>query len=358
MLKILQLIPNMQVGGAEKFVYELSIQLNKDEDIRCDIATLYPIDSKNTYKLSDDMYVGDLGKKMGLDLRCQWKVYKLVKKNKYNVVHAHINAILYILLSVILNPKVKYIATIHSDAQYEAPTRIERIVRMFLFKICGVQPVTISEESNKSFKKIYKMTAPIIYNGVSNYSMPRLEQDGYRTGEAIVFVHSASCQPIKNQILLFSAFQKLSQEFSNVKLLWFGNNLAYKELFTELSAFLSEHIIYCGCVNNMQEYLAKADAICLSSLKEGMPMCIIEAFSVGCIPIVTPAGGCINMISDGINGFISRSFNVDDYYQVLKEFVCMSKDRLNEMRNSCIESFNNYTIEKCARYYTDLYINK
>ena len=354
-MKILQIIPSLGSGGAERFVCELSEQLNEQSGIQCHVATLYSRDFNCFYRLNDDIYIKDFNKKAGLDLRCLYNVYKFIKANKYTVVHAHINAILYVFLAAFLLPRVRFVATIHSDAYFEAPSKVDRLVRKLLFKSRRVQAVTISEESNVSFKQLYSISAPTIYNGVSEYLPTNIFDEADRYDGNIVFIHPASCQPVKNQQLLFSAFQKLASKYKNVKLLWFGNNTTYQDLFTELSQYFSDHIIYCGCVDNMRDHMAKADAVCLSSLKEGMPMSIIEAFSVGCIPIVTPAGGCVNMVSHEINGFISSSFDVDDYYSMLERFVLLSPEKLMEMKQASRRTFDRYAIVECASRYMDVY---
>ena len=338
-MRILQLIPNMRPGGAEKFVYELSNQLNSVSGVECHVATLYPNDLNTKFKLDDSIYIGDFNKKSGLDLMCLYRVYKCIKSNKYQVVHAHVNAILYLLFAAILLPKVRFVATIHSDAYFEAPTKLDKLVRKILFKLLKVRPVTISEESNKSFMALYGLGAPIIYNGISAYLPQDTDSQRECTDEKIVFIHPASCQPIKNQQLLFKAFSQLALKYKNVELLWFGSNTMNQKLFQELSNFFTDQIRYCGCVEDMREYLANADAMCLSSLKEGMPMTIIESFSVGCVPIVTPAGGCVNMINDCVNGFISSNFEVDGYYSALEKFVLLSPSERNTMKISCLESY-------------------
>ncbi|WP_449440722.1 glycosyltransferase [Pedobacter steynii] len=71
--------------------------------------------------------------------------------------------------------------------------------------------------------------------------------------------------------------------------------------------------------HNVVDYLSIADAFCLSSIFEGMPISLIEALSVGCIPICTPVGGISQMIKHGKTGFLSRDVSVDSYCDVLKE---------------------------------------
>ena len=61
----------------------------------------------------------------------------------------------------------------------------------------------------------------------------------------------------------------MAQEFDNVRLIWFGSNNTYKDLYKSLESYFSEKIKYGGLVTNVRDYLVKADAFCLSSKMEG-----------------------------------------------------------------------------------------
>ncbi len=52
------------------------------------------------------------------------------------------------------------------------------------------------------------------------------------------------------------------------------------------------------------EYLKMGDAYALCSSYEGMPISLIEAIGVGCIPVCTPVGGIVDVVHNGENGFL------------------------------------------------------
>ena len=65
---------------------------------------------------------------------------------------------------------------------------------------------------------------------------------------------------------------------------------------------LADVLIICGMGiehggDGVRDYMIAADAMCLSSKMEGMPMTIIEAFSVGLPALCTPVGGCSSKLS-------------------------------------------------------------
>lgn len=354
-MKILQVLSTLVTGGAESFTVGLTNELIR-QGYDCDLVTLFDIDKDNDLLkiLSSKSNFNSLHKKSGFDLKCYWRLYKYIKRGGYNIVHAHVGAIPYILLSSILLRKVKFVATIHSEAKREAGKNIKKWSRIFMFRHKKCIPVTISEQSKLSFDDFYQMNAPMVNNGVSDYQscgIPPLRDNDNQ----ILFIHPASCQPVKNQELLIRAFAKLVLDYPNSKLIWLGSNSSHKVLFESLEPLMPKQFLYYGTVPNVRDYMAQADAICLSSKMEGMPMTIIESFSVGTPAICTAVGGIINMIENGKNGLLSTSLTVDDYYNIMKQFCDLSSSERIKMKQFAKESFSRYSIENTAKGYLEIY---
>ena len=354
-MRILQVLSTLVSGGAEHCAVELTNELIRQGN-DCDLLTLFDVDHENDLvkQLNPCANVYSLGKKLGLDLKCYIRLYKQIKQGCYDVVHAHVGAIPYLLLSTIFLRKVKFVATIHSEARREAGKSISKWNRFLMFQHGLCTPVTISEESKKSFDEYYNMDAPIVYNGVSNYAgngiAPLRDNE-----DQFLFIHPASCQPVKNQELLIKAFTRLVIEYSNSKMIWLGHNASYKTLFDSLISIKPQQFEYLGVVPNVREYLSQADAMCLSSKMEGMPMTIIEAFSVGCPSLCTPVGGIVNMIKNGVNGMLSEDLEVESYYKMLKSFCELTIEQRKQMREQAKRSFAKYSIENSVRGYLEIY---
>ena len=354
-MRILQVLATLGTGGAEHCAVELTNELIRQGN-DCDLLTLFDVDHDNDLvkQLNPCAHVYSLGKKLGLDLKCYIRLYKQIKQGCYDVVHAHVGAIPYLLLSTIFLRKVKFVATIHSEARREAGKSISKWNRFLMFQHGLCTPVTISEESKKSFDEYYNMDAPIVYNGVSNYAgngiAPLRDNE-----DQFLFIHPASCQPVKNQELLIKAFTRLVIEYSNSKMIWLGSNASYKTLFDSLISIKPQQFEYLGVVPNVREYLSQADAMCLSSKMEGMPMTIIEAFSVGCPSLCTPVGGIVNMIENGVNGMLSEDLEVESYYKMLKSFCELTIEQRKQMREQAKRSFAKYSIENSVRGYLEIY---
>ena len=354
-MRILQVLATLGTGGAEHCTVELTNELIQQGN-ECDVLTLFDVAQENDLvkQLNPCAKVSSLGKKQGLDLKCYIRLYKQIKQGCYDVVHAHVGAIPYLLLSTIVLRKVKFVATIHSEARREAGKSISKWNRFLMFQHGLCTPVTISEESKKSFDEYYNMDAPMVYNGVSDYTHSK-SLNLRDNEEQLLFIHPASCQIVKNQQLLFKAFTKLFKEYKNIKLYWLGNNKTYYNLYESLIPEMPEIAKFVGVVPNVRDYLAEADAMCLSSKMEGMPMTIIEAFSVGCPSLCTPVGGIVNMIENGVNGMLSEDLEVESYYKMLKSFCELTTEQRKQMRDMARRSFEKYSIENSVRGYLEIY---
>lgn len=96
-------------------------------------------------------------------------------------------------------------------------------------------------------------------------------------------------------------------------------------------------------------------AMCLPSIWEGLPVTLLEAFSVGCIPICSNVGGIPDVVSSGYNGILSSSPSEEDYYQAMKEFLLLSNEDIGRLSDNCRVSFENYNIVNTVTTYIKTY---
>jgi glycosyltransferase involved in cell wall biosynthesis len=152
-----------------------------------------------------------------------------------------------------------------------------------LFNNKSVKPVTISGESQLSFKKAYNGThSELIYNGRAYPKKSRRYSTVTQSIEKLklnnttkVFVHIGRLTTEKNQLMLIEAFNKLVyKHHANAVLLIIGggrNTDESRKIQQQLQQAEQEHvhIHLLGERPNATDYLHAADFFCLSSLYEG-----------------------------------------------------------------------------------------
>ncbi|QNT76160.1 glycosyltransferase [Dehalogenimonas etheniformans] len=72
----------------------------------------------------------------------------------------------------------------------------------------------------------------------------------------------------------------------------------------------SKRVSFIGQVSysKIPQYVASADVLMLLSESEGLPGCIQEAFACGVPVIATAVGGVVDLVKDGDNGFLVRTW--------------------------------------------------
>lgn len=359
-MNILHITLDFGDGGAEKFVVHLSNEQVIDHNVTvCSLWDLRKDDYFHKQLLSNIKFIS-LGKKKGFDMAIFYKIYRLLKEVKPDIVHSHRSTVNYLTLFTILFKKIRFIHTVHNDAFKETRSRLLRFIKNIYFNLGLINPVTISEDSHKSFRAAYSSNATLIYNGIPmpkkspHFANVMKEVNEFKISDNTkVLLNIARISNQKNQQLLINVTNKLIEEGYDIVLIIIGK-LNSSIIDENLNS--NYRIRFLGSKINATDYLYMANAFCLSSLYEGMPLALIESLAISCIPIVTPAGGVKDMITNKINGFISLDFDFDSYYESLKYFLDSDDSLIQEIKNNCITSFENqYDISHTNKNYLKLY---
>lgn len=360
-MKIIESVPNLNSGGGEKLVVDLS-EAFYELGHECEILTLFAPSEGNILasQVNPQIRKDHLDKHLGFDIKCLFRFWRYVEKEKPDVVHAHLDSNKYVLLTALLYRRCRYYATIHSEAKKEAGQGFAKYVRRFLFNTGLVTPVTISEESELSFEHFYGYKAAMIPNGTSPYKPGNNIESLKRYHENVdfLFIHAGRLNPVKNQKMLIEAIEQLRQDGCSCRLLILGRNEP-GEVLDYINMHCSDTIMYLGEVANVRDYISISDCFCLSSFFEGLPITILEAYSVGCPVVATPVGGCVNVVNVGVTGFLSADVSKESYIEALRKMISLNGTQYQEMREQCIKEYETkFSIHHCASKYVELFKNK
>ena len=149
--------------------------------------------------------------------------------------------------------------------------------------------------------KVVRNVKELILNGTPRPVLGKelnLINDLRLTTDTKVFFHAGRISKPKNQLILCKVFDRLIKEGNDVVLAIAGT-AEEKTIFEERSRYFSKRLVYLGDRNDVPNLMAQSDAFCLPSIWEGLPVTLLEALSVGCIPICSPVGGIVNIINSG-----------------------------------------------------------
>jgi glycosyltransferase involved in cell wall biosynthesis len=362
-IKIVHVIGTLSRGGAERFVIDLCNEIAKKEKYEVYLVSLCKNLSENTFvnDINSTVNYVSFNKKNGLSLGVLLKLTNWLKEKSPHIVHSHLNGFEYLNLYRFYKTRTTFFHTIHNSATVECPNYLIKSFRSFFYKNNQTIPIAISVNGSKTYREYYGLSNEIIIENARPV-LARTEEynnlyNKYKEAqECFLLVHIGRISVEKNQQLLISSVQKFNaSEEKKCKLLIIGD-VKDEQLYTKLKKAASNdhNIEFIGGVNNIADYLSFADAFCLSSTFEGMPISLIEAMSVGCIPVCTPVGGIKEMIKEGITGFISKDTTLDAYHETLKKAV-YSKNKSSIKENIKRAFSKKYHIEIAASNHLKTY---
>ena len=80
---------------------------------------------------------------------------------------------------------------------------------------------------------------------------------------------------------------------------------------------------------------------------------LLEASLAGLPVVSTPVCGAVDLIKDGVNGFLSKSHSLEDYKNALIKAI----DNYDSIKENAMSMKDNspYTIAECARKYVEYF---
>jgi len=142
-MKILELHYSTAAAGAERLVIDLSNELSRNNELVLCTTDDDSILENSYYKneISARIKYINLKCKSGLGVKSIWRILKIIKEEKPDIVHSHANLIT-LFLPAILLPGIRYFHTIHNLAERCLINKNLKFIYKWFYKK-KVQPVTI-----------------------------------------------------------------------------------------------------------------------------------------------------------------------------------------------------------------------
>ncbi len=353
-MKIIQVIPWFGMGGAEIMCENLTNALT-EMGHQVIVISLYNKQSVISNRMEKNgINIKYLDKKKGFDISMFFKIKKILKAEKPDVIHTHLYSIKYAMIAAIFTKIPKKIHTVHSIAQKEAG-KASKIVNKWLFKHHNVTPVALSKVVKNTIIDVYKIKndkIPIIFNGVPLDKC--IIKNNYQIDSCINVVHVGRFSEVKNHIEMVKAAMILHQTYTNIIFSFIGDGELkenIKNLIQENHA--EDYIKVLGATDNIYPFLTKADLFLLPSIYEGMPMSIIEAMGTGLPIVASNVGGIPDMIKDMQNGLLCDPNDISIAAK-LDKFI--NDQQLRELcgKNALLSS-NRFSAKLMALEYLKLY---
>ncbi len=336
--RVLQVVPSLRPGGAERMMMHLLLGLNRS---RYSVAavSLGARHSSDLEQIADDagvdMYY--LGKRRGFDLRIFPKFDRILREFRPDVVHLHLNALLYAAPPSLMRGVPAIVYTAHNYPDLLVPRPLRSFYRTCFH--CGITLVSIARSLVLPLQIEFKIDRlPLIPNGipVDQFRYPGMSRLSWRRRAGFLdhdflFLSVARLSPQKNHELMLRAFAADPKMRVQAHLLLAGDG----ELRDPLERLAQEldidaRVHFLGNRTDIAEMMGACDAFVLSSWQEGNPLCVMEAMAAGLPVISTAVGGVPELIWPGIHGLLTEPGSVESFAHAMSTMM-----RDTEFREEC-----------------------
>ncbi len=353
-MKVIQVIPNLLMGGAEIMCENLTLEL-KNMGVDVKIVSLYSQKTPITERLKESgVEIIFLDKKPGMDLSIIKKLKKLFLEEKPDVVHSHISSQKYAMVAAKKAKVSVRVHTVHNVAQKEL-SKIDKFLAKRFYKKYKVIPVALSELILETIIDVYGLPVdyiPVVFNGIDLSNC--IKKVDYSIDDRIKLLHIGRFSEQKNHKGLIDAFKLFREEKPNSEL-WLIGDGPLKE---EIEEYAKENGLYSsvkflGLQSNVYGFLHEADVFTLPSIYEGIPMTLIEAMGTGLPIVATEVGGIPDMITDNESGILTRI----DAKEIADAFLRLSNDEelRKKLGQNALYRSQAFSSVEMAKKYIDIY---
>jgi glycosyltransferase involved in cell wall biosynthesis len=361
-IRLLQVVPTLQCGGAERMVVNLMTHLDQK---RFQVGAVVLAGSEGgtleRNLLDGGFKVWSLGKEAAFDPRMVFRIRDVVRQFRPHVVHSHL-CLHYVFPALAGCSSVRHVTTVHlpGDTKY---SRVVLPLTRLAFRR-GVIPIAVSGEVAEWVKRVCGVQdCLVIPNGipVGDYQHPVASRMVWRTEhglseEDVVFVCVARLEKQKNHAMLLEAFARALSVEPRAHLLLVGDGGCRKALERRACELrLGGKVRFLGQRADVPQILGAADIFVLASHNEGNPLALMEAMATGLPVVATAVGGVPELIVDQKSGLLVTPGDCDGLASAMLRLFRNADMRRTMAVCSAEQAFQAFSASRMARAYMDVY---
>jgi L-malate glycosyltransferase len=352
-MKIAHVVDTMEVGGAETLVLQMCRLQREQGDDPCvfAVATLGALGEQ--MRREGFLVQANVGRHLSDATRSFFRIFKELRPD---VVHIHNpTPTIYAAMAARLAGVPSILSTRHSLV---APPR-NRVAELkyavaagfcdWIVGICDATTSNLKDARSAPARKIVR-----VYNGTVPLSRVAQEQWPPKSGFTLVYV--GRLEPVKNHALLLKAFHAALSSMPGLRLWMVGDGSERQRLetlATELA--ITQEVTFWGQQLDVAPFFSAADAFIMSSTSEGLPMSLLQAFSLGLPAIVTDVGGMAEVVRLAEAGFTVSPTDSSEMTNAILRLADGDADRKRFSANAEATFHSRFTLQPMADAYTDLY---
>ena len=312
-IKVLHIIKSLGRGGAEMLLPETLALHNKEQ---FEFHYIYFLPWKNQMVdaiLQQGGKVACFAATNNLKIVLQaGNVADYVRNNGIQLIHCHLPWAGVVGRLAGKMAKVPVIYTEHN--KWERYHKLTFLLNKLTFPMQKLV-VAVSQDVADSITKFYKKPVPqvaVVLNGVNtakfvkegDYGRNIREELNIRHGKKVIGIISVF--RFQKRLKLWLDLAKAIHERNpGTHFIIIGDGILKDEVHAHAKQLgTADYVHFAGLQTEVRPYLQAMDVFMMSSEFEGLPIALLEAMSMECIPACTDAGGIKQVITDGVDGIM------------------------------------------------------
>lgn len=327
---ICQVLHGLGVGGAEVLAARLARQLA--HRFRFTFICLDELGTLGEQLRDEGFPVTVLGRRAGVDLKCTWRLAKLLRREQADIIHAHqYTPFFYAITARLLYRRAPVLFTEHGRWFPDYP-RQKRILANRLLLARRDRVVAVGEHVRQALidnEGIPAERTSVIYNGIDlspfghgcNGRLTTRQEMGVGTDD-LVIIQVARLDALKDHATAIQTLAQVVQFRPNARLVLVGEGpelAGIQQLVRERG--LEPNVRFMGLRRDVPRLLRAADLFLLSSKSEGIPLTVIEAMAAGLPVVSTNVGGVSEIIDHGQTGLLAPAGDADKLATNILELI-------------------------------------
>jgi glycosyltransferase involved in cell wall biosynthesis len=331
-IPVLHIIKSLGRGGAEMLLPET---LSKHDRNKFEFHYIYFVPWKHQMVTAIEQEGGKvtcISAKNNFKIILQArKIAKYIKDNNIRLIHCHLPwaGIVGRIAGKIAGVPVVY--TEHN--KWERYHKLTYYLNKLSFKNQELV-IAVSEDVAESIKKHHHNKRPLIQvvsNGInvekykSSYKSSRDIKEELRiaAGDVVIGIICVFRKQKRLDVWLEIA-KALHQKCPQTRFIIVGDGPLREELHDKARSLqMQDYLHFAGLQVETRPYLQAMDIFMMSSEFEGLPIALLEAMSMGCMPACTDAGGIRELVKNNSNGILVP---VNNPMQLVERLVDQVKD--------------------------------
>jgi len=313
----MQLVHSFRIGGSEKLALDIAGHLDRSRWVPS--ACALDVDGALGKELDAAGIPRFVMHRRGIEVDVMRRLYRLFRDNRIDVVHTHHFAQLFYAL---LPARLAGARVVHTEHEYftYADARIARMMIGPLVRFCSVMTV-VGQEVGDHFVEVLGVPSRrvvVVRNGVDLRAFDDDRRAARRElgldESAFVLGTVGRLEPEKDQGTLLEVFRRVTATRPEARLVLVGDGTLAEELKSHAERLgVLDRVSFLGFRRDIGRVLAAMDVFILSSVREGLPISIIEAMAARRPVVASDVGSVRDVVRDGVDGFVVPAREVEAF---------------------------------------------